>query len=426
MEVIQKPKGTMDVYGSTGKEWKKITTLIDALCEKYNYTYIKTPTFERSELFKRGVGDTTDIVTKETYDFTDRGNREMTLKPEGTAGVIRSFIENKLYAEHLPFKCYYLTSVFRYERPQAGRLREHTQFGVEAIGSADPSLDAEVISMAVNLYKMIGLKNIVVKINTLGDADSRVLYKEALCNHFLPHKKELCEDCQNRLEKNPLRILDCKVDKDHALMKSAPKTIDYLNEESKTHFEKVKMYLEALDIDYEIDTNLVRGLDYYTHTVFEVQATIEGFGAQTTLCGGGRYNKLIEELGGPDTPCVGFGMGLERLLLALEKENLSFSKEDNLDVYIIPMAEEDQEYCLGLAQLLRMNGFRVDTNFLKKGIKQGYKAAERYRSKYTIIIGEEERLNNTFKVKNQENKVEDSVYLYDIVDYFDQVGMKHE
>ncbi|MFA5407499.1 MAG: histidine--tRNA ligase [Bacilli bacterium] len=415
--MIQKPKGMVDLYGKSGQRFIYVQNLINALCEKYNYQFIKTPTMEASELFHRGVGETTDIVTKETYDFIDRGDRPMTLRPEGTAGVIRSFIENKMYADpNQPVKLYYFASAFRYERPQSGRLREHTQFGVEVLGSDNPMVDAEIISMAVNTFKLLGLKGIVVKLNSLGDTESRLKYKEALINHFKPRINELCDDCKTRLERNPLRVLDCKFDAKHELMVSSPKTIDFLNKESKERFDLVKTYLEALEIDYKIDTNLVRGLDYYSHTVFEIQADIEGFGSQNTLCGGGRYNNLVETLDGPATPGMGFGMGLERLLLALDAENISFNDNDRLDLFIANLSSEPEEV-FSIVQNVRMSGFKVETDYLNKNLKGQFKEIERLNPAFFIIIGDDELKSGMVKIKDNDTKEEQEIGINDIVDY---------
>ncbi|MDD3048474.1 MAG: histidine--tRNA ligase [Bacilli bacterium] len=417
--MISKPKGTSDMYGKEGKKFIYIKSLINEICEKYNYQYIKTPTFEATELFHRGVGDTTDIVTKETYDFIDRGDRKMTLRPEGTAGVIRSFIENKMYGDSIqPVKLYYFSSAFRYERPQSGRLREHTQFGVEVLGSDNPMIDAEIISIAVNLYMMLGLKGIKVKINSLGDTESRLKYKEALINYFKPHINELCDDCKNRLEKNPLRILDCKVDAANKIITSAPKMIDYLNEDSMNRFNDVKAYLEALEIDYEEDSNLVRGLDYYSHTVFEIQATIKGFGSQNTLCGGGRYNNLVESLDGPNTPGMGFGMGLERLLLALEAEDIELLHNDRVDLFVINLATDKKEV-FKIVQNLRISGFKVETDYFEKNLKGQFKEVERINSRYLVVIGDDELKTKEVKVKDNDTKEEETVSIDYIVDYLD-------
>ncbi len=419
MEIIQKPKGTLDLYGKQGKTYIYLKTIIYELMQNYNYQYIKTPMFENSELYHRGVGDTTDIVTKETYDFVDRGNRNITLRPEGTAGVARCYIENKLNNEpNQPLKFYYISPNFRYERPQAGRLREHTQFGIELIGSDSVLADAEVISIAVNLLTLIGLKGIKVKINTLGDTGSRLNYKNKLIEYFKPYVNELCLDCKNRLEKNPLRILDCKIDFNKDFMKEAPKTINFLNNESLERFEKLKKCLDNLEIKYEIDTNLVRGLDYYNHTVFEVVADIEGFGSQTALCGGGRYNGLIESLNGPNTPAIGFGMGLERLMIALDKEEIDLTKNDRLDLYVINLCE-DKSDCLNLITLIRLNGFKVETDLLERNLKAQFKSIDRLNPKYLVIIGDTELNSNIAKIKDIDLNEEKEIKLDEIIEFLE-------
>ena len=420
--MLQKPKGTYDVYGDMGKKIIYLENLLKALMEKYNYEYVRTPLFESSELFHRGVGETSDIVSKETYDFVDRGERHMTLRPEGTAGVVISFIENKMYGRaDLPVKLWYFGPMYRYERPQSGRYREFYQFGVEAFCSDDPMLDAEIISIPVNFYKLLGLKGIKVNINTLGDTESRLKYREALINYFRPHIDSLCDDCKARFEKNPLRILDCKVDHDLDIMKNAPKIIDYLNESSRNHFEKVKEYLEALNIDYTVNYSIVRGLDYYTHTVFEVEASVEGFGSQNVLCAGGRYNGLVETIGGPQTPGVGFALGLERLLVALEYEKLEPWEDKTTDFYIAPMDDTCKSYSLKVLNMLRMNGFNGDMDYMNRSLKSNFKQAERLNTKYIIIIGNDEIENNMVAIKNNETKESKTVALDDIIDYFDEV-----
>lgn len=420
--MLQKPKGTYDVYGDMGKKIIYLENLLKALMEKYNYEYVRTPLFESSELFHRGVGETSDIVSKETYDFVDRGERHMTLRPEGTAGVVRSFVENKMYGRaDLPVKLWYFGPMYRYERPQSGRYREFYQFGVEAFCSDDPMLDAEIISIPVNFYKLLGLKGIKVNINTLGDTESRLKYREALINYFRPHIDSLCDDCKARFEKNPLRILDCKVDHDLDIMKNAPKIIDYLNESSRNHFEKVKEYLEALNIDYTVNYSIVRGLDYYTHTVFEVEASVEGFGSQNVLCAGGRYNGLVETIGGPQTPGVGFALGLERLLVALEYEKLEPWEDKTTDFYIAPMDDTCKSYSLKVLNMLRMNGFNGDMDYMNRSLKSNFKQAERLNTKYIIIIGNDEIENNMVAIKNNETKESKTVALDDIIDYFDEV-----
>lgn len=419
--MIQKPKGTYDVYGDKSKKILYLENLIKNLMETYNYNYVRTPLFESSELFHRGVGETTDIVTKETYDFIDRGNRNMTLRPEGTAGVVRSFIENKMYAEVTqPVKCWYYGPMYRYERPQSGRFREFYQFGCEVFGSDNALIDAEIISIPVNFYRLLGLKGIKVNINSLGDRQSRENYRNALIEYFKPHIDDLCEDCKCRFEKNPLRILDCKIDGSKEIMANAPKTIDFLNEESRKHFEDVKKYLDSLEIDYEVNTNLVRGLDYYTHTVFEVEASVEGFGSQNVLCGGGRYDNLVENIGGPSTKGVGFAMGMERLLTALEYENINLIDNDCIDVYVIPMDESVQDKVSSLVMSLRLNGFKVDMDYMKRNLKSSFKQADRLNAKYIIIVGEDEIKSNTLTLKNNKTKEEYKIKLDDLVEFLDK------
>ncbi|MEG2351261.1 MAG: histidine--tRNA ligase, partial [Bacilli bacterium] len=416
--MIQKPKGTQDIYGKKAKTIKYLEKLIESVAEKYNFSYSRTPVFERSEVFHRGVGDTTDIVTKETYDFIDRGNRQMTLRPEGTAALVRCFLENKLYSENIN-KFWYFEPMFRYERPQSGRFREHYQFGFEAFGSNDPMLDAEIISIPVTIYKLLGLKGIKVNVNTLGDAESRKNYRIALINYFKPYINDLCDDCKQRLEKNPLRILDCKVDCEKEIMKNIPKMSDYLNDESKVFFESVKKYLDAYEINYEVKDTLVRGLDYYTHTVFEVEADIKGFGAQNVLCGGGRYNSLIKTLDGPDTPALGFGMGVERLMNALEAEEIVVGDKKTLDCFIITISDNEKTYAAKLLYDLRINGFSVDADYLSKNLKGQFKEADKYNSKFIIILGEEEVKTGMLTVKDMILKEENKIYKEEIIDFLD-------
>lgn len=419
--MIQKQKGTYDVYGNTGKKIVYLENLLKALMEKYNYEYVRTPLFEASDLFHRGVGETSDIVSKETYDFTDRGNRKITLRPEGTAGVVRSFIENKMYARtEQPIKTWYYGPMYRYERPQSGRYREFYQFGVEVFGTNDPMIDAEIISIPVNFYKLLGLKGIKVNINSLGDAESRKNYRDALIEYFKPHINTLCEDCKTRFLKNPLRILDCKVDKETEILKNAPSILDYLNEVSKKHFENVKKYLEALDIEYVVNPKIVRGLDYYTNTVFEVEANVEGFGSQNVLCAGGRYNNLVETIGGPSTAGIGFALGFERLLTALDYENINVIEDDGIDVYIIPMSENEKQKSLNVTNNLRMNGFKVDMDYLNRNIKSNFKQADRLNSKFVIIIGEEEIKTNVATIKNNHEKTEEKIEFDKLVEYLDR------
>ena len=419
--MIQRPKGTNDIYGKEAKVWKYVETVIDQVMEKYNYNYIRTPIFESSELFHRGIGETTDIVTKETYDFIDRGERHLSLRPEGTAGVCRSYIENKMYGDAAqPVKVYYNGTMYRYERPQSGRDRELTQFGMEILGSDDPLSDAEIISAAVNLYKLLGLKEIKVNINSLGDTASRNNYREALIEYFRPHIDEFCDDCKERFMKNPLRILDCKVDADNEILKNAPKTIDYLNEESKERFSKVKDYLDIMQIDYEVNPSIVRGLDYYNHTVFEIEAKVAGFGSNNVIGAGGRYNNLVKDLGGPETPCIGFASGIGRLVMALELEKVELPIVDYVDLFLMYVNEDEKKYAVYLAQELRMAGFIVETEYTNRGLKGQFKQADRLNSKFIAILNSEDLNNNEIKIKNNQTKEEEIISLDVLIYYLDE------
>lgn len=416
---ISIPRGTQDILPGEVEKWQIIEKKAHELCERYQYKEIRTPIFEQTDLFSRSVGDTTDIVQKEMYTFTDRGGRSLTLRPEGTAAVVRSFVEQKMYGQpNQPVKLYYMGPMFRYERPQAGRYRQFVQFGVEALGSADPAIDAEVIALAMNLYRELGLKDLKLVINSLGDKESRNAHREALIGHFQPHIGEFCSDCQGRLEKNPMRILDCKKDRDHELMKSAPSILDYLNEESRNYFEKVKMYLTNLDIPFEVDSNLVRGLDYYNHTAFEIMSAAEGFGAITTLCGGGRYNGLVEEVGGPETPGIGFALSFERFIAALEAENIKLLRDEAIDCYVVALGEKAQDYSVRLLNQLRQEGFSAERDYLNRKIKAQFKAADRLNAKYVAILGENELEANKINVKKMETGEQTEVSLAQFVEKF--------
>ena len=412
-----KPKGTYDVLPTESKKWQSIERLIRELCTVYNYKEIRTPMFESTELYHRSAGETSDVVSKETYDFVDRGNRSMTLRPEGTAGVVRSYVENKLYADQLVQKLFYIGPMFRYERQQKGRYRQHVQFGTEVLGSADPAIDAEVISLAVTLYKFLGLRQVKVKLNSLGDTESRQNYREALLAHFEGSQKELCSDCQTRLEKNPLRVLDCKIDQNKEIMKSAPEIIEHLIPEDRDYFLTVQKYLENMGIQYEYDASLVRGFDYYTHTIFEIQADIEGFGSQNTLCGGGRYNKLVEELGGPSVPAIGFGMGLERLLLALEAEEIQVAGEDTIDLFLLALGEDAKLLGSRLLLDLRSRGLVCETDYLGKNLKGQFKQADRYKARYIAILGEEELKQGVVNIKNTSTGTQQTIPTQEIIEY---------
>lgn len=418
--MIQRQKGCNDIYGREAKIWKYVDGVIDALMEKYNYTYIRTPLFESTELFHRGVGETTDIVSKESYDFEDKSGRKITLRPEGTAGIVRAYIENKMYGDNQPVKVYYNGTMYRYERPQAGRDRELTQFGMEILGTDDPMADAEIISAAVNLYKMLGLKEIKVNLNSLGDNESRNAYREALIKYFKPHVKELCEDCHERLLKNPLRILDCKVDADNEILKNAPTTLDYLNDESRDRFEKVQEYLDIMQIKYEINPRIVRGLDYYNHTVFEIEAKVAGFGSNNVIGAGGRYNGLVSQLDGPETACVGFASGIGRLVMALELEKVKLPIVEDIDLFLMYVNDDEKKYATYLAQELRMAGFIVDTEYTGRSLKAQFKQADRLNAKFICVLNSEDLDNNEVKIKNNKTKEEEIISLDALIYYLDE------
>lgn len=388
---MKAPRGTKDLLPGETEKWQYAEKILKEICDTYHYSEIRTPLFEHTEVFKRGVGDSTDIVQKEMYTFTDQGGRSITLRPEGTATVARAFVENKLYGNPVqPVKLYYFMQMFRYERPQHGRMRQLNQFGVEVLGSANPQVDAEVIDLAMLCYKKLGISSLKLVINSLGDKESRDDHRQALVEHFTPVKDELCSDCQRRLTDNPLRILDCKKDRDHPSMSTAPSILDYLNEFSRSYFEDVKQYLEMMDIPYTVDKNLVRGLDYYNHTAFEIMSEADGFGAITTLLGGGRYNHLTQELGGPDVPGIGFGMGMERLMLAMEAEGVDIPVDRELDTFIITMGNDAENAAVAMMHKLRKNGIQVDKDYQGRKMKAQFKAADRLQAKYAIIIGEDE------------------------------------
>lgn len=398
---IQIPRGTQDILPGEVEKWQWIEETAQKICQLYQYQEIRTPIFEQTELFQRGVGDTTDIVQKEMYSFPDRGGRDLTLRPEGTAAIARSFTENKMFGlPNQPVKLYYLGPMFRYERPQSGRYRQFVQFGVEALGSMDPAIDAEVMALAMEFYRSLGLKRLKLVINSLGDRESRKAHRDALIQHFRPRIDEFCSDCQERLEKNPLRILDCKKDRDHELMASAPSILDFLNDDSATYFSRVQHYLQAMNIEFVVDPTLVRGLDYYNHTAFEIMSEAEGFGAITTLCGGGRYNGLVQEMGGPDTPGIGFALSIERLIQALEVEAVPMEKDKRIDAYIIALGEKAKDYSVALLENLRRDGLSVERDYMNRKLKAQFKAAERLGAQHAVIIGDDELSSGVATVKN--------------------------
>ncbi|GMN98179.1 histidine--tRNA ligase [Parageobacillus thermoglucosidasius] len=415
---FQIPRGTQDILPGETEKWQYVEKIARDICRRYNYREIRTPIFEHTELFLRGVGDTTDIVQKEMYTFEDRGGRSITLRPEGTAPVVRSFVENKMYGDpNQPIKLYYIGPMFRYERPQAGRFRQFVQFGVEALGSDDPAIDAEVIAMAMELYQSLGLKKVRLVINSLGDIESRKAHRQALIDHFQNRIHEFCEDCQVRLKKNPLRILDCKKDRDHELMATAPSILDYLNEESSRYFEKVKAYLAKLGIPFEVDARLVRGLDYYNHTTFEIMSDAEGFGAITTLCGGGRYNGLVQEIGGPEAPGIGFALSIERLLAALDAEGVALPVQRGIDCYVVAIGEKAKEESVQLVHELRKAGIVADKDYQDRKIKAQLKAADRLNATFVAILGEDELAKEVINIKEMGTGEQTEVPLPSVVDY---------
>jgi histidine--tRNA ligase len=405
--MITKPKGCYDVTGEVAKKYQRICEVVSAYAKIYNYKYIRTPLFESTELFKRGVGDTTDIVQKETYDFTDRGGRCFTLRPEGTAGVVRNFIEDKLYGNQSSVvKEFYIGTMYRYERPGLGRNREFTQFGVECLGSDDEMMDAEVISFSYNILKELGL-DVTVKINNLGSVEDRENYKKALVEYLTPHINDLCEDCQNRIKTNPLRILDCKVDDQSEILKNAPNILDYHSKESNDRFNKILTYLDYLDIDYEVDNTLVRGLDYYDYMVYELKLN-----DSLALGGGGRYNHLVKNLGGPEVPAVGFACGIERIINEMNDESLN-----NIDVYVMCVNDEEKIKANIITQDLRLNNIICETNVMGKSLKSQFKEADNMNAKNLIILNSEDLSKGLVTVKDNVTKEEVKVPEDEIIDY---------
>lgn len=414
--MINIPKGTKDMLPQEAYKWHYVENIARETAAEFGFKEIRTPMFEHTELFLRGVGETTDIVTKEMYTFDDKGGRSMTLRPEGTAGVARCFIENGLQQGVMPMKAYYIASVFRYEKPQNGRLREHHQFGVECYGSDSPSADAEVISLASTILKKVGLTQIELNINSIGCPECRAKYNKALKEYIGANLHLMCGQCQARFEKNPLRILDCKEEKCKAITANAPKILDYLCDDCKAHFEKVQAILTSLGISFKVNPGIVRGLDYYTRTVFEFVST--DIGAQGTVCGGGRYNNLVEEVGGKPTPAVGFGMGLERLLLVLENTNNLQAEPETIDVYVASLGEEAQNQARKIVAQLRSEGIKAETDIMDRGIKAQMKYADRVGAKYVVVIGDEELENGVVNIKNMQNGETQSHSIENLAGYF--------
>ena len=418
---LQKPKGTQDILPQESAKWQYVEGFARETFKKYNYAEIRTPIFEHYEVISRSVGDTTDIVTKEMYDFYDKGDRHITLRPEGTAPVVRSYVENKLFAPEVqkPSKVYYIGPMFRYERPQAGRLRQFHQIGVECFGSSNPATDVETIAMADQFFKEIGIENVVLHLNTLGSTASRMAYRQALIDYLLPMKDQLSKDSQRRLEENPLRVLDSKEKEDKQAVENAPSILDYLDEESQGHFDAVRAMLDGLGIDYVIDTNMVRGLDYYNHTIFEFVTKVDG--NELTVCAGGRYDGLVEYFGGPATPGFGFGMGLERLLLILDKQGVELPVETSLDVYIAVLGSEAEVAALELVQALRRQGFIAERDYLGRKLKAQFKSADVFGAKTIIALGGSEVESGQITVKNNQTRQEVTTSIEEVKNDFQTI-----
>lgn len=399
--MINIPKGTKDVLPLESYKWHYVENIIRQITQEFCIREIRTPTFEHTELFLRGVGQTTDIVNKEMYTFLDKGERSITLKPEGTAGVARAYVENALDNNPQPTKMYYFTPVFRYEKPQAGRLREHHQFGIEYYGTSSAAADVEVICVAKTVFDRLGVNKLKLFINSIGCPECRKVYNNALKEFLGARLEQMCATCRDRFEKNPLRILDCKEERCKAITKDAPTILDYLCDDCKEHHNEVCKQLEALGIEFEINPKIVRGLDYYTRTVFELVS--DNIGAQGTVCGGGRYNNLIEEVGGKPCPAVGFGMGLERLILMMETLGLSFGNDNYPDVYIAPICTQAQAFAPVLAMRLRNLGLKVENDLLGRSFKAQLKYANKINAKYLILLGEEEMSKGQLNIKDMSN-----------------------
>ena len=418
---LQRPKGTVDILPGESEKWQFVEATMRRVFATYRFSEIRTPLFEHYEVISRSVGDTTDIVTKEMYDFYDKGDRHVTLRPEGTAPVVRSYVENKKFAPEVqkPFKVYYTGSMFRYERPQAGRLREFHQIGVENFGSKNPATDVETIAMAKAFFDQVGVKNIKLVINSLGDAETRERYREALIAYLEQHLEKLSDDSKRRLHENPLRVLDSKDKQDITIVKDAPSILDFLSDASQQHLTDVKTMLETLNIAYTVDQNMVRGLDYYNDTIFEFMTEIKG--KELTICGGGRYDSLVSYFGGPATPGFGFGIGVDRLLLVLEEQGVSLPVAQPLDVYVVVLGASANVAALKLVQSLREQGYTVERDVLNRKIKQQFKSAEEFGAKTIITLGESEVETGDIVVKNNATRAEVKTTLSEIQSQFDTV-----
>ena len=408
------PRGTADILPSKVGEWTYVEGKIRDLCRRYGYEEIRTPMFEHTELFHRGIGEGTDVVDKEMYTFQDRGGRSITLRPENTASAVRAYLQNKLYGDQSLVKLFYIGSMFRYDRPQAGRMREFHQFGIEALGEENPAVDAEVILVAIDFLKSLGLKNLSLSLNSVGCPHCRPKYRQVLQDFFRDKLDDLCDDCKSRFDRSPLRILDCKVDADKPFMKDAPKITDCLCEECKEHFEKVRAYLSEAGVSFTLDPRLVRGLDYYTKTAFEIQ--YPPLGAQSAVAGGGRYDGLIEEIGGKPTPAVGFATGLERVLLAIEKQGLVPDQEQATDVFIVALGEAAQQPAFRLLIECRRAGLTANMDYAGRSMKAQMKQANKHHARFAVILGEDEVKEGTAQIKDMEESKQQKVPFASIID----------
>ena len=411
MKLIKAVRGTKDIIGEEAKKYTYISNVAQKMFENYGYNFVKTPIFEETELFKRGIGEATDVVEKEMYTFKDRGDRSITLRPENTASLVRCYLENAIYAKEEISRFYYNGSMFRYERPQAGRQREFNQIGLEVFGEKSPKVDAEVIAIGYKFLEKLGISDLEVKINSVGSKESRTIYREKLIEHFSKHLDDMCDDCKDRINRNPLRLLDCKVDKDKDFYKSAPNIIDFLFEDERKHYEDVKKYLDVFGIKYTEDPTLVRGLDYYSSTVFEI--VTNKLGSQGTVLGGGRYDNLLKELGDKDIPAVGFATGVERIMMLLG-ENYP---KNNPDVYIAWLGENTSETALKIAESLRDNDIKVYIDYSEKGMKSHMKKADKLSVRYCIILGEDELNKGIVLLKDFSTREQKEVKIEEILNY---------
>ncbi len=426
---IKTIKGTYDILPTEIHKWQYLEQLFRTIAGVFHYEEIRTPAIETVEVFKRTSGQASDIVTKEMFAFETKGNDLIAVRPEGTAPVIRSYVEHKMFGNpEQPVKLFYTAPMFRYERPQKGRQRQFHQFGVEAIGSQNPSLDAEVIMLALSVIDSLGLEDYELRINSLGDKESRDAYRQALRTHFEPSLNDLCGDCKTRYETNPLRILDCKIDHEHPSMQNAPSILDYLNDNSKHYFDALCEQLNMLGINYTIDSSIVRGLDYYNHTVFEIISTNPLVGAQSTICGGGRYDGLTKMFDGPDMPGIGFGLGIERLLIALDAEAIEIDKDPELDVYVVAADDYSKKQALSIVTMLRMEGLKVDMDFVGRSFKAQFKSATRLDASFAIILGETELNEGKVNIKHLATQTQETVEIEKMMTFLNKYlgGHHHE